>query len=93
MQRAHGHWRWSIPPPAWEILSVARKPWRRIRPHSPRIGRARVVCFLHRRFRCRHRDRHAWRMLPEIVMGKYVFAWLLGVPFALLALIYVLAHI
>jgi hypothetical protein len=31
--------------------------------------------------------------LSEIVMGKYVFAWLLGVPFALLALIYVLAHI
>jgi hypothetical protein len=29
----------------------------------------------------------------ELAMGKYVFAWLLGVPFGLLALIYVLAHI
>jgi len=26
-------------------------------------------------------------------MGKYVFAWLLGVPLALLTLIYVLAHL
>jgi hypothetical protein len=31
--------------------------------------------------------------LAEIAMGKYVFAWLLGVPFGLFALIYVLAHI
>jgi hypothetical protein len=26
-------------------------------------------------------------------MGKYVFAWVLGVPAGLLALIYVLAHL
>jgi hypothetical protein len=52
-----------------------------------------VVCFLHRCFRCRRRGCRASRVLPEIVMGKYVLAWLLGVPFALLALIYVLAHI
>jgi len=26
-------------------------------------------------------------------MGKYVFAWLLGVPLGLLTLIYVLAHL
>ena len=30
---------------------------------------------------------------PEIAMGKYVFAWVLGVPAGLLALIYVLAHL
>jgi len=29
----------------------------------------------------------------EIGMGKYVFAWLLGVPAGLLALIYLLAHL
>jgi hypothetical protein len=29
----------------------------------------------------------------EIEMGKYVFAWLLGVPAGLLALIYLLAHL
>jgi len=29
----------------------------------------------------------------RIAMGKYVFAWLLGVPLALLTLIYVLAHL
>jgi hypothetical protein len=29
----------------------------------------------------------------RIAMGKYVFAWLLGVPLGLLTLIYVLAHL
>jgi len=29
----------------------------------------------------------------RIAMGKYAFAWLLGVPLALLTLIYVLAHL
>ena len=52
-----------------------------------------MVCFLHPSWRRRCRGQSTSRGLPEIVMGKYAFAWLLGVPLGLLTLIYVLAHI
>lgn len=52
-----------------------------------------MVCFVHPCLRCRRRGDRAARGLPEIGMGKYAFAWLLGVPLGLLTLIYVLAHI
>jgi len=48
-----------------------------------------MVCFLHRERHCRRRD----GVIAEIAMGKYAFAWLLGVPLGLLTLIYVLAHL
>ena len=46
---------------------------------------------MHRRNGMPHRARQS--RTPEIAMGKYVFAWVLGVPAGLLALIYVLAHL
>jgi len=52
-----------------------------------------VVCFLHRRPAVAAAATVHRRNLPEIAMGKYVLAWLLGVPVGLLMLIYVLAHL
>jgi len=75
-----------------EILSRTRNFSPRIDARAQRISRFTLVCFLHRRQLCR-RVAAPSRRLSEIAMGRYVFAWLLGVPLGLLTLIYVLAHI
>jgi hypothetical protein len=81
------------PAPTREILSPVRKLCPRHRANAHPISRSALVCFLQPCFRCRRRGDRASRVLAEINMGKYVFAWLLGVPLGLLTLIYVLAHI
>ena len=35
---------------------------------------------------------HRWTYYLEVDMGKYVFAWLLGVPAFVLVIIYFFAH-
>jgi len=75
-----------------EILSRTRNFSPHFDARAHRISRFTLVCFLHRRELSRRAAAPSQR-LSEIVMGRYVFAWLLGVPLGLLTLIYVLARI